>query len=97
MSTLQSLKLDLFQDESLFQAEMRSKLPLRLALLGLLTVCNKKGRFPFHPNYLKSQILPYDVLDFSEILALLIQENFIERYLHQDGKGWAFLKALNPR
>ena len=96
MSIIQSLELGLFQDESLFQAEVRSKLPLRLALLGLLTVCNKKGRFPLLPKALKSQILPYDALDFSEILAWLIQENFIEGYLHQDGKHWAFLKALNP-
>lgn len=80
MSRIRTVKPELFKHEDLFDAEYTSKLPLRLAFIGLFTVADKEGRFKWRPRTLKLDVLPHDLLDFSEVLDALEQAGFIRRY-----------------
>lgn len=71
MSRFRNIKLSLFSDESLFDAEQESGLPLRLAYLGLFAITDKDGRFSWRPRTLKHSLLPHDELKFDAILEQL--------------------------
>jgi len=83
MSRIRTVKPELFKHEALFDAEMLHQLPLRLAFIGLFTCCDREGRFRWQPRRLKIDILPYDEVDFSQVLDALAASGFIVRYEHQ--------------
>lgn len=74
------LKPFYFKLEALADAESYYKLPLRYALLGLMTCCDREGRFAWRPRELKTAILPYDKIDFSRVLDALRNAGFIKQY-----------------
>lgn len=82
MSRFITLTLELFKNEALFDAEIITKLPLRLVFIGLLVYVDYKGCFKWRPRNLKVEILPYEDIDFSKILEVLQQKGFIEKYEH---------------
>ena len=86
MARIRTVKPDLFRHETLFEAEQRTKLPLRLAYIGLFTACDRDGRFKWKPKTLKLDVLPYDEIDFSRVLDALATHEFIVKY-EFDGEG----------
>jgi hypothetical protein len=80
MRRIRTIKPEFFEHEELFDAEQSSQLPLRLAFIGLLTCCDREGRFCWRPRRLKLGILPYDDIDFNAILEALAQYQFIMKY-----------------
>jgi len=80
MGRIRTVKPALFKHEELFDAEQETGLPLRLAFIGLFTQCDREGRFGWHPRQLKSDILPYDEVDFSRVLDALLTRGFVVKY-----------------
>lgn len=80
MSRIRTVKPELFRHEDLFDAELESGLPLRLAFIGLFTVADCEGRFRWKPRTLKLDVLPHDTVDFSHVLNALVKYGFIVRY-----------------
>jgi len=83
ISRIQSLKSQLLDHEGLFKAELSSKLPLRLAFMGLLSCCDCEGHFQWQIRPLKVAILPYDIVDMSSVLEALCQAGVIKQYKHE--------------
>ena len=78
---IRSVKPEFFLHEGLYEAEIQSGLPLRLAFVGLWCAADREGRFKWRPRQLKTQILPYDSdVDFSRVLDACVTRGFIERY-----------------
>jgi hypothetical protein len=80
MGRIRTIKPEFFRHEDLFDAEVETGLPLRIAFIGLWTVCDKEGRFEWRPRSLKMDVLPYDDVDFSRVLHALATRGFIVRY-----------------
>ncbi len=74
------VKNDPFVCEKLFEAEQSSGLPLRIAFVGITRHADREGRFEWRPRAIKLDALPYDDLDFSAILDLLLAAGFLEKY-----------------
>jgi hypothetical protein len=64
----------------LYEAEVESGLPLRIAFAGLWTAADREGRFKWEPRELKLDCLPYDEVDFSRVLHALATRGFILFY-----------------
>ena len=102
MARIRTVKPELFRHEALFEAEQQSKLPLRLAYIGLFTACDREGRFKWKPRALKLDVLPYDQIDFSRVLDALLTHGFIVKYaLNGDEFGciptWSQHQVINNR
>ncbi len=80
MARIRTVKPELFRHEELFNAEKESGLPLRLAFIGLFTVCDRAGRFRWKPSAIKLDILPYDVIDIATVLDALVSYGFLVKY-----------------
>ena len=102
MARIRTIKPELFRHEKLFDAERTSKLPLRLAFAGLFTASDREGRFNWSPRALKLDCLPYDEVDFEEVLDALCEHGFIVKY-EIDGKvygaipSWSQHQHVNQR
>lgn len=89
MARIRSIKPEFFRHYELFEAEKETELPLRLAFIGLWTVCDREGRFKWRPEMLKVECLPYDTCDFSRVLDALRTRGFIVKYATNDREyGW---------
>ena len=71
LQRIRTIKPEFFRHEGLYDLEKESGLPIRVAFAGLWTCCDREGRFRWRPRELKTLILPYDDVDFSEILRIL--------------------------
>lgn len=80
MARIRTIKPEFFSHEEIFDAEIESGLPLRVAFIALWTLCDREGRFKWEPRRLKIGCLPYDELDFSRVLDALTTRGFIVRY-----------------
>lgn len=102
MARIRTVKPELFRHESLYEAEIKTNLPLRLAYIGLFTACDREGRFKWKPRALKLDVLPYDQLDFSRVLDALVTHGFIVKY-ENDGDEfgciptWSQHQVINNR
>ena len=81
---IRTIKPEFFHHEGIFEAELQSKLPLRLAFIGLWCAADREGRFKWEPRRLGVQILPYDNVDFSRVLDALTTRGFIAKYVCED-------------
>lgn len=89
MSRIRTVKPELFKHEDLFDAEVTSGLPLRLAFIGLFTVADREGRFRWKPRTLKLDVLPHDAIDFAAVMNALESAGFIRRYeVNSEAYGW---------
>jgi len=77
---IRTVKPEFFVHEGLFEAELETKLPLRLAFIGLWCAADREGRFKWEPRRLGVQIMPYDKVDFSRVLDALTTRGFVRRY-----------------
>ncbi len=80
MAKIRTVKPELFRHEALFTAEKKTKLPLRLAFIGLFSCCDREGRFRWRPRQIKLDVLPYDEIDMEEVLNALSSEGFLIKY-----------------
>lgn len=102
MSRIRTVKPDLFRHEALFEAEASSKLPLRLAFIGLFTAVDREGRFRWRPRQLKLDVLPFDEVDFALVLDALHDGGFITRYESAGEEygaipSWSLHQIINNR
>lgn len=77
---IRSIKPEFFKHEALFEAEKESGLPLRVAFSGLWCASDREGRFKWRPRQLGTDILPYDLMDFSRVLDALRTRGFVVKY-----------------
>lgn len=82
-----------FQHAELYEAEVQSGLPLRLGFQGLWCQCDRRGLFAWKPRELKLQILPYDTVDFAEVLDALNRFGFVTTYT-VNGKRYGCIPTL---
>ncbi len=80
MSRYRGVKPELFKHEVLFDAERASGLPLRLAYIGLWTECDREGRFKWRPRSLAAAVLPFDEVDFGQVLVALEGAGLVRSY-----------------
>ncbi len=102
MARIRTIKPDLFKHEALFEAEAETGLPLRLAFVGLWTACDREGRFLWRPRSLKTDVLPYDEVDFSRVLDALLTRGFLVKYVSNGREigaipSWHRHQAINNR
>ncbi len=99
MARIRTIKPVFFRHNEMYLAEKESKLPLRLAFIGLWTVADREGRFRWKPIEIKLDIFPYDNLDFESILEALLKYGFIVKYVvNKEVLGFipSFLKHQIP-
>lgn len=102
MARIRTIKPGFFKHERLYDAEQETGLPLRLAFAGLWTVADREGRFAWRPRSLKTDVLPYDDVDFSRVLDALATRGFIVRYASGDDEfayipNWHRHQVVNNR
>jgi hypothetical protein len=81
---IRTIKPEFFHHEELFEAEVQTKLPLRVAFAGLWCIADREGRFKWEPRRIGVQVLPYDGVDFSRVLDALTTRGFILKYRVND-------------
>lgn len=103
MARIRTVKPSLFRHYDLYKAEKETKLPLRLAWIGLFTVCDREGRFKWRPEEIKPDVLPFDEkVDFAQVLKALDAYGFVEKY-EVDGEAfgcipsWRLHQVINVR
>jgi hypothetical protein len=102
MGRIRTVKPDFFRHEELYDLEITSGLPIRLAFAGLWTCCDREGRFKWRIRTLKTEVLPFDDVDFSRVLDALRTREFIVKYrVGNEDFGhvpsWSKHQFINPR
>jgi hypothetical protein len=92
MARIRTIKPEFFRHAALFDAEIETGLPLRVAFAGLWTACDRSGRFAWKPRELKLDCLPFDECDFSRVLDALATRGFVSRYV-VDGVAFGFVPS----
>lgn len=92
MGRIRTIKPEFFLSEELYDLEIESGLPVRTAYSGLWCQADREGRFKWSPRKLKTQVLPYDEVDFSHVLDALKSRGFLEMYIVNDEKFGVILK-----
>jgi hypothetical protein len=90
MGRIRSIKPEFFRSSKLYQYEVASKLPLRIAFAGLWTACDRDGKFKWIEDELKLDCLPYDKVDFSRVLDALATCGYVVDYII-DGNKYGFI------
>jgi hypothetical protein len=94
MGRIRTIKPEFFTHEELFDLEEKEGLPVRLAFIGLWTICDREGRFKWRPRSIKAQILPYDNVDFSRVLDALATRGFVVRYA-SEGVDYGYVPGFS--
>lgn len=94
MARIRTIKPEFFRHEELYQAEKESGLPLRVAFAGLFTVADREGRFKWKAKQLKFDVLPWDDLEFEDVLIALWDNDFIWKY-EVDGKEYGWIPGFS--
>jgi len=80
MGRIRTIKPEFFLHEDLYDLEVETGLPIRVAFAGLWCQADRMGRFRWRPRALKAQVLPFDDCDFSRVLHALTTRGFILKY-----------------
>lgn len=80
MARIRTVKPQFFKDGDLFDAEEQTKLPLRMAFVGLWTVADREGRFKWKPRDIKPDVLPFDNVNMADVLDALVACGKIQKY-----------------
>lgn len=84
---IRTVKPSFFKDAKLYQLEQSTGMPMRVAYEGLWCAADRRGVFKWEPEELKADILPFDDLDFLDVLIALEGAGFIMCFQGPDG-GW---------
>lgn len=76
------MKPEIAKHEELFTAEQETGYPLRFAWALLPTTCDREGRFKWRPGAMKTDVLPFDDLDFANVLDEFVRRGFLVKYRH---------------
>lgn len=93
MARIRSIKPEFFRHVELYEAEKASGLPLRIAFAGLWTVADREGRFKWRPRVLALDVLPFDEIDFADVLDALAEHGFIVKY-EVDGEAFGLIPSF---
>lgn len=91
---IRTIKPDFFQHEGLSDLEAQSGKPVRLAFIGLWCAADKLGRFEWRPRRLQVQILPWDNVNFSQVMDVLENAGFLVKY-EVDGKVYGHIPTFS--
>lgn len=80
MARIRTVKPEFIKHHELFLLEEETKLPIRLGYQGLWICADKEGRFKWKPAQLKLDALPYDNVDFEDVLIELVLAGFLIKY-----------------
>lgn len=84
---------EFFTHADLYDAELASGLPLRLAFAALWGHADRRGIFAWKPRELKLSCLPYDLVDFAHVLDALEADGFVQSY-EVDGRRYGFIPSF---
>lgn len=93
MPRIRTIKPEFYRHHDLFLAERKSGFPIRVAFSGLWCCADVEGRFKWRPTELKLDILPYDEVDFEDVLQCLIDTKFIIKY-SVEGKEYGVIPTF---
>lgn len=93
MGRIRTVKPELFRHEELFNLEKSTGLPVRIAWVGMFSVCDREGRFRWKPRELKLDVLPHDEIDFEKVLHALVRGGFLIHY-RIDGKEFGCIPTF---
>lgn len=93
MARQRFIKPAFFLHGELYDAEVSSGLPLRVAFAGLWTQADRRGVFRCKPRELKAAVLPYDAVDMGQVINALEAGGFISTYV-VDGKRYGHIPTL---
>jgi hypothetical protein len=93
MARIRTIKPAFFRHKGLYELEQSSGFPMRVGFAGLWTVADREGRFRWRPEELKLDCLPYDQVDFAEVLAALQTAGFVQKYV-VDGKAFGVIPSF---
>lgn len=93
MARIRTIKPEFFLHEGLYDLEKATGLPIRISFAGLFCQADREGRFRWQPRRLKSQIIPYDEVDFSRVLDALGTRGFIVKYA-SNGDDFGFIPTF---
>jgi hypothetical protein len=77
---IRTIKPEFYLHEGLYELEIETLLPIRVAFSGLWCAADREGRFKWEPRKLGIQILPYDGIEFSRVLDALWTRGFVLKY-----------------
>jgi hypothetical protein len=85
MARIRTYKPEFLRHELLQELEMKNqgKYPM-FVFLGLWSVCDKQGVFPWKPKSLKLDIYPFLEFDMEETLLILKEAGFIRRFVSKE-------------
>lgn len=86
MGRIRTVKPDVAKHELLFELEQRTSLPIRFTWVMLPTICDREGRFKWRPLSMKTDVLPYDRVEFESVLSALLEAGQVVKYRH--GSEW---------
>lgn len=90
MARIRTVKPEFFKNYKLYKAEQDEGLPLRLGFEGLWTVADREGRFEWIPEQIKLDVLPYDHVDFGDVLDALERHGYVLSY-EVDGQKYGVI------
>jgi hypothetical protein len=89
MARIRTVKPEIAKHELLFQTEQETGFPIRFVWAILPTHCDREGRFKWRPTPMKTDLLPYDDVDFAAVLNALVERDFMVRYrVGSEWYGW---------
>ena len=83
---IRTIKPEFFNHTGIYDLEVETSLPIRIAFAGLWCAADREGRFRWEPRRLGVQILPYDQVDFSRVLDALATRGFVVKYASKEGE-----------
>lgn len=95
MARIRTVKPEFFRHSALYDLEIETGLPVRIAFAGLWTCCDRAGRFRWRPRELKLDCLPHDDVDFSRVLDALATRGFLVRYASPDGEEYGSVPSFS--
>lgn len=92
---IRALKPEIHHDRALAMAERKTGLPVIRVYQGLWGAADRRGRFPWLPDELQRNILPWDAdrWPIEDVLAVLIEGGWLVRY-EANGLAWGWVPRL---
>lgn len=102
MARIRTIKPSFFRHKKLYELEVATGLPMRIAFAGLFATADREGRFKWRPEELKLDALPYDQVDFAQIMDELAAAGFLKKFIVNDEEfgcipTWKLHQTINAR